>query len=260
MSLLVLLIPLSRSAFAEEEKDLRVYWDDGLHIKTKDNDFDMKIGGRLMLDGAVINPDNKTKEAFPGLSGNEGEVRRARIYTLGTIYQNYDYKFQVDFAEWPDVLYKDIYIGMMNIPYVGHIRVGHQFEPFSLEEETSSKYITFMERALPVLAFDPSRNTGLLLFNAPLNKRLGWGVGAFKEVEDDAPFDFSHHPDWNVSARITGLPWYAGKTKLLHIGLSYIHKFRSDSTDEDKRLKFSAHPEAHLADDLVMVSSRAKAL
>jgi len=184
-----------------------VYWDDALRIKTKDNNFNMKIGGRLMLDGAAINPDNNTKEAFPGLSGNEGEVRRARIYTLGTIYQNYDYKFQVDFSKWPDVLYKDIYIGMMNIPYVGQIRAGHQFESFSLEEGTSTKYITFMERALPVLAFDPSLNTGLLLFNALLNKRLWWGAGAFKQVEDDAPFDFSGHSDVNVSGRITGLIW-----------------------------------------------------
>ena len=83
------------------------------------------------------------------------------------------------------------------------------------------------------------------------NRLIWWGAGAFKQVEDDAPFDFSHHPDWNVSARITGLPWYADKTKLLHLGLSYMHKFRSENTDEDKRLKFSAHPEAHLADDLV---------
>ena len=251
LSLLILLIALSRSTFAEEAKGLNVYWDDGLHIKTKDNNFDMKIGGRLMLDGAVIDPDNKTEEAFPNLSGNEGEVRRARIYTMGSIYQNYEYKFQVDFAKWPTVLYKDIYIGRMNIPYVGHIRVGHQFEPFSLEEETSTKYITFMERALPSLAFDPRRNAGLLLFNAPMKKRLWWGAGAFKLVTDDAPFDFSGHSDWNVSARITGLPWYAGKTKLLHLGLSYIHKFRSENTDEDKRLLFVAKPESNLANALV---------
>jgi len=234
-----------------KEKDWRVYWHDGLYIKSQDNNFDIKIGGRLQLDGAIIDPDNRTKAAFPHLSGTAGEVRRARIYILGTIYRDYDFKFQVDFADLSDVLYKDVYIGMKNIPYVGHIRVGHQFEPFSLEEETSTKDITFMERALPMLAFDKGRNTGLLLFNAPLNKRIWWGVGAFKPAEDDAPFDFSGHSGWNASGRIAGLPWFEDKTRLLHLGLSYIHKFRSDSTEKDKRLEFSARPEAHLAEELV---------
>ncbi|MCK4840222.1 MAG: hypothetical protein KAS94_15555 [Desulfobulbaceae bacterium] len=257
--LLFLLVAFAGGAFAEEEqgvkeakeRDWRVYWDDGLRFKTKDNNFDIKIGGRFQLDGAIIDPDNRTKEAFPDLSGDELEIRRVRIYILGTIYRDYDFKFQVDFARWPDVLYKDAYIDMKNIPYVGTIRVGHQFEPFSLEEETSTKYITFMERALPTLAFDPKRNTGLLLFNAPLNKRLWWGAGVFKPVEDDAPFDFSGHSDLNVSARIAGLPWFEDETKLLLLGLSCIHKFRSDSTEEDKRLIFSARPESNLADELV---------
>ncbi|MBW2616272.1 MAG: porin, partial [Deltaproteobacteria bacterium] len=168
-----------------------------------------------------------------------------------TIYRNYGFKFEVDFARWPDILYKDVYIDVKNIPYVGTIRVGHQFEPFSLEEETSTKFITFMERSLPTLAFDPRRNTGLLLFNAPLNKRFWWGAGAFKPVKDDAPFDFSGPSDWNVSGRIAGLPWFEDETKLLFLGLSYIHKFRSDSTEKDRRLEFSVRPEANLAEALV---------
>jgi len=257
--LLFLLVGIDGSAFAEgeqgvkeaKERDWRVYWDDGFYIKRKDNNFDMKIGGRLMLDGAIIDPDNRTKEAFPDLSGNVARVRRARIYFLGTFYQNYDYKFQLDFYQLPDLLYKDVYIGRKNIPYVGNIRVGHQFEPFSLEEDTSTKYITFMERALPTLAFYPSRNTGLFLFNAPLNKRLWWGAGAFKPVEDDAPFDFSGHSGWNASARIAGLPWFEDETKLLHLGLGYIHKFRSDSTEEDKRLEFKTQPEFRFTENMV---------
>ena len=257
--LLFLLVTLARGAFAEEgqgvneaeERDWRIYWEDGLRFRTKDNNFDIKIGGRFQSDGAVIDPDDRTKAAFPNLSGTDAEIRRVRIYTSGTIYRNYDFKFQVDFARWPDILYKDIYIDVKNIPYVGTIRVGHQFEPFSLEEETSTKYITFMERSLPTLAFDPRRNTGLLLFNAPLNERLWWGAGVFKPVKDDAPFDFGGNSGWNVSGRITGLPWFEDETKLLLLGLSYIHKFRSESTEEKKRLIFSAWPEANLVKPLV---------
>jgi len=104
--LLFLLVTLARGAFAEEEqgikeaeeRDWRIYWDDGLRFKTKDNNFDIKIGGRFQLDGAVIDPDDRTKAAFPHLSGTDAEIRRVRIYTSGTVYRNYGFKFQVDFA------------------------------------------------------------------------------------------------------------------------------------------------------------------
>ncbi len=234
----------------EKEKDFRVYWKDGLRFQTKDKNFNIKLGGSIQLDAAMIDPDTATEHAFPDLSGNGVEFRRARLYTSGTIYTNYEYKFQLEFADVPDVEFKDVYLGVKNIPYVGHIRVGHQKEPFSLEELTSSNSITFMERSLPTAAFAPGRNTGLLLFNPQLNKRLWWGAGVFKEV-DDSGSGFSDHSDWNVSARITGLPWFASETQLLHIGLSYTHKFRSESTDENQRLEFSTRPESHLADTLV---------
>jgi phosphate-selective porin OprO/OprP len=158
--------------FAEEEKNLDVYWDEGLRLKTKNDNFSMKIGGRFMWDWAGLNPDDETKKSFPQLSGNRAQIRRIRIYTLGTISQDYIYKFQVDFYQLPDVLYKDIYLGRKNIPYLGTIRIGHQFEPFTLEQDTSTKYITFMERALPLLAFDPSRNAGVIMYNSILNNRV----------------------------------------------------------------------------------------
>jgi phosphate-selective porin OprO/OprP len=84
---------------------------------------------------------------------------------------------------------------------------------------------------------------------------IWWGLGAFKEVDDDDPFDFGHNQDGNLSGRITGLPWYADHTKLLHVGLSYVHKFRDQSTDEDKQLVFKAVAESNLAAASEMVDT-----
>lgn len=104
--------------------------------------------------------------------------------------------------------------------------------------------MTFMERALPN-AFAAGRNTGLMLHNAELDNRLTWAAGIFEDADDfgDSFNDFS---DYNVTARVTGLPWYEEEgRKLLHLGLSYSHRFRSeDNTD----FRFRARPEAHITD------------
>jgi phosphate-selective porin OprO/OprP len=267
-SVLFLVFSFSGRVFSEQEQVLKeseaiatnIYWNNGVHFRSNNDNFEMKIGGRLQVDAAAFDSDNSTKLAFPDLVDDAVEIRRIRLYTEGLLFHDYGFKFQFDFAYigskvTEDFLYKDLYVDRRNIPYLGTLRVGHQFEPFSLEDETSTKYISFMERALSTLAFDPDRNTGVLLFNTPLNNRLWWGTGVFLPVEDDKPFEVKSHSGCNVSGRIAGLPWYEDQTRLLHLGLSYVHKFRSKSTAESNQLEFEATPEAHLATPMIHTGS-----
>jgi phosphate-selective porin OprO/OprP len=224
----------------EEPKDFRVYWKEGIRLDSKDKQFKMKIGGRTQIDWNWIGDDQDIKDAFPNFGGHGVEFRRARIYFEGTIYDSTFFKSQFDFAGG-DVDFKDVYIGLKKVPVVGQITAGHQKEPFSLNELTSSKYITFMERALPN-AFAPGRNTGIKLNNSQLEDRMTWAVGAFENVDDtgDAFADFS---DYNVTARVTGLPWYADEgKKLIHLGLSYSHQFRSGNNNPTR---YRNRPETH---------------
>jgi phosphate-selective porin OprO/OprP len=236
---------------APSDEQANVYWHNGMHFRTDDDRVQVKIGGRFQFDAASTNADSETDYAFPDLTIDRGEIRRVRLYADALFYEDYGAKVQVDFAylgsqATDDFLYKDVYVDRRNIPYLGTIRIGHQFEPFSLEDETSTKYITFMERALPTLAFDPDRNTGLLIYNTPCDGRLWWGTGAFIPVVDDEPFDFNGNPGWNLSGRIAGRPWHVDETKYLHTGVSYIHKFRNESTSSGNQISFLADPESHL--------------
>jgi len=52
-----------------------------------------------------------------------------------------------------------------------------------LEELTSSKYITFMERALPTEAFATSRRIGLGIYDH--STHWNWAVSAYGQAEGD---------------------------------------------------------------------------
>ena len=57
---------------------------------------------------------------------------------------------------------KDAFIGVKNIPIVGTIRVGHIKEPHRFDALSSSKFFTFMERAIPA-DFGNERNNGIAI-------------------------------------------------------------------------------------------------
>ena len=167
------------------------------------------------------------------------------------------FKVQYDFAGGTDVDFKDVWVGLTNIPYVGTVKVGHYKEPFSLEELTSSKYISFLERALPN-AFAPSRNVGIMLTDAPkqLEQKMTWAVGVFRDA--GASGDSTHDDAatrYNLTARVTGLPYYEEKgARLVHVGAGWTLR-----DPEDNALTYSQRPEAHLAPTLATTGAIADA-
>ncbi|MFP4650743.1 MAG: OprO/OprP family phosphate-selective porin, partial [Desulfobacterales bacterium] len=113
--------------------------------------------------------------------------------------------------------------------------------------QTSSKYITFMERGLPNV-FSPSRNTGVMVYDSALEKRMSWAVGTFYDADGFGVSDFNDSTDINLTARVTGAPVYAddGK-KAAHLGLSYTRQFRDEGATEDEtKVQYKARPEAHI--------------
>ncbi len=221
--------------------DFRVYWKEGIRLDSLDKAFKLKIGGRIMSDWSFTDYDSDV-ERYVGEQSDGHEFRRARLYVAGTIYGNVEFKAQYDFAGG-DADFKDMYVGYKSIPYLGGIRAGHFKEPFGLEELTSSKYITFMERALPD-AFAPSRNVGVMLHNHVFGDRVTYAVGWFRPT--GAYGNGSGDGDYAATARVTALPLYANKGRqLLHLGVAATKRANNDS------LRLRAHPENHQVSRLV---------
>jgi phosphate-selective porin OprO/OprP len=135
-----------------------------------------------------------------------------------------------------------MFIGMRNLGPVGPVTIGHFKEPVSLEQQTSSKYLVFMERSLAEV-FTPARNVGILAFNSVLDRRLLWQVGVFDRTNPSG-FSFNNDDDWRVTARLVGVPLYEDEgERVVHLGFSYSHRFQ----DRDLMQRFARRPQAHLA-------------
>jgi phosphate-selective porin OprO/OprP len=218
---------------------MRAYWKEGYNLETADGKFTLNIGARAQLDWNVSDPSGPIQDKFNLAETETGvEFRRARLSLAGKVYKIIDYKFEYDFADGTPA-FKDVYMGMKDVPVVQYVRVGHFKEPFSLEEITSDDFVTFQERGLPN-AFAPSRNTGAMINPLFFDKRLTYAAGGFRETNNSG-FGFGD-AEYNVTSRLTGLPWYEDNgRKLLHLGFSYTHKFR-----HGENITFSQRPESHL--------------
>jgi phosphate-selective porin OprO and OprP len=224
-----------------------ISWKEGFRLVSPKKNLKVKIGGKLIVDGGNIDADDELQRAFPDLDGSDIDFRNLSVDIFGTIYDKVDFRLEIDFANARDI--KDNWIRFSNNPYLKHIKFGHMKEPFSLEEQTGINSITFMERALPVLAFSQGRNIGIRydhpLSNIPINGSAGifLNTGSFGNL-GEGNNQLSDANGINLTARFTGTPWYeeAGR-KLLHFGLSYTHGFRDEND-----IQFRARPESRLTD------------
>jgi phosphate-selective porin OprO/OprP len=228
-------------AAKSDTPDLEFHWKQGIRFGSADKAFSFKLGGRIMNDWFGGSLDSELESAVGELESGT-EFRRARLYLSGTIYGNVIFKAQYDFAGG-DADFKDMYLGVKGLGVLGTVKIGHFHEPFSLETRTSSKYITFLERALPV-AFSPERNTGIG-FKNHVGKRFTYGAGVYREA-DGYGEGAGTEGGYSITARITGLPLYSGGDRLLHLGVSLSHR-----APAEKELRYRERPELHMADRFV---------
>lgn len=197
-------------------------------VKSVGNDFSLRVGGRIQADAATYSEDVRRH--------NDGtEIRRARLFVQGKLWQAWKYKFQYDFSNSGSAGIADAYI-----QYVGlkswKIAVGHIKEPFSLQNMTSSKYITFTERGLPHL-FTPNRAIGIGVGRSSNNWSLN--AGLFGEGIDGATDD--EDEGYSITGRATYAP-VLDKQQHLHLGVSASYR-NSGSVDT---IRFRDRPESHL--------------
>lgn len=208
--------------------DIKVKWEPAPKISSADGRFEMNMRGRLLIDAGWVNDDADLSKV------DATEFRAARLGIEGKAWNNVKYKFEADFAG-NEVDITDAYIG-----YdlgVGEVMVGN-FKTFnSLEELTSSRYITFMERGGITDAFGFERQLGV--GGQFGGDNWSFGVGVAKGTANGGS---NSNQGETFSARATFAPKIGDGQ--IHMGASY--RYRKQGEDE-ALLRYRQRPHNHLA-------------
>ncbi len=232
---------LEEAAKKAAEEQWRFEWRDTFRLRSPDGRLSFTFGGRVHHDWAFYSADPALEAAAGGFEDGT-ELRRARLYFAGTLHDRFELKAEYELAGG-EVTARDVYVGLIKLPGVGGVRVGHFKEPISLEELHSTNYPIFMEKGLPVEAFAPSRNSGVMIHRG--EKRFSLAAGAFLDTDDLAVS--ADGGAWAFTGRATALPWRPdGGDGFLHLGLA--------ASERDPALgsaRFRSRPDSHLAPRLI---------
>jgi phosphate-selective porin OprO/OprP len=237
-------------------------------VTVKDNTY-ITWGGRIHADYV-----NWLSDTEFGGQPNYVEFRRVRLFAAGEGYGVYDYQLDIGFAPEFDlqgavedellqeagIELKDAYVGIRDIPLLGYLRIGHMRTPFSLEQLTSSNYLTFLERSL-AHRLAPGRELGVTASARTPGENLTWAYGAyFDELPEEEPNIEDDNQGIRVVGRLTWTPWYdvpANGRYMLHTGLSYAYTRPRARDNPDlpgtliRAVRFNARPEIHRGDQLI---------
>lgn len=202
-----------------------------------------KLRGRLFFDIAFADVDTTGRNENYSAS----EMRTGRLGVEGSWF-GFEYKAEWDFAD-DSVEAKDVSIEWDGGAF--SVIIGNQKTPNSLEEMTSSRYTTFMERGQLTDAFRLDRRIGVSIISGGDNYSLAAGIFGGNPNEDSTGSSLSE--SMAVSARATFAPINT-PDNVLHLGASVRYYDRGDS---GRAIRVRSRPGVHLAERLVDVSTGA---
>ena len=199
--------------------DLKVKWKGAPEFSSADGKFKMKLRGRFQADYNAVDQDFSVT-GRPDV--NAAEIRRARLGIEGVVFYTVEYKFEADFAN-DGVSMKDAYLEYTGLADGLGLRFGN-FKTFNtLNDMTSSRFITMMERAALVEAWGFDRQIGAAAIFAKDHFSIAGGI-----FGPPASTDEVWEEDVKTgAARITLAPINRsvnGSNQVVHFGTSWRYR------------------------------------
>ena len=242
-----IVVPFSTSA---QESSCKI--DEKARIGIICDDFSMKIIGRAQIDYLAFSADDAEGSLpDPVLQGrSSADIRRVRLGLQGSYGGALKaFKFEYDFVSSTAI--KDLRIDISLEPFI--LRLGHFKVPFSLAEQTSSRFYQFIERPLADdNAAIPGRRMGVGLFS----KGRAWTWGGVLHTDSYREDSNRTKSLFGFGTRVTYAPWLdKDKGNLVHLGFGW--RVASQVEGNPSQQDFDGHTpfsSAVLGDDIYSVS------
>ncbi len=232
----------------QEAGEAKVTLKDGVKLKSSDGDFSAQLSARAELDAAFYGDDNTD-------FSDGTEMRRARLSLAGTVFKDWDYKVEADFAgttqggSTNNITVTDAFLRYNGLkPFA--LTAGNFKVPFSLEAVSSGKYTTFMERGLSFSFLNLRLLGGMVSTNGD-----NWtaAVGAFG---DSVTTQNNDDEGKGVAGRVTWAP-IARRDRVLHAGLGgqWRKPGQVATGTRLETLRFRSRPESNIINDALEESS-----
>ena len=236
LTLLLLALPASASpAFAAEPAAPNVRFEGVPRIGSTDG-WSIRLRGRVQYDlGHVERPDGVL---LPDL-GSVDEFRRVRLGVEGTAPHGFSYVFEMEFAEKVNEI-TDAYVAWKASDRLT-LTVGQQNNFQSLDELTSSRFSSFIERAAFTDAFNFERRLGASASysHGPLTVQTGAFVDNLLDIDEG-------DGTWSLDGRAVYAP-RLGNTQL-HLGASAHWRDNGDLVSRGTTTRYRQRPLIHATD------------
>ncbi len=191
------------------------------------DDFTIKLGGRLHVDYATASSDNADFDV------SATALRRARLKGHGQYGDNLKYKIEVTFDEGGDVNLEDAYLSWKPDGSPVTFKAGHFKTQNSLEEAASSLDVALIERAAFTDAFELDRRVGFEVSTKSDNYLLQLGIFGenLEQIENNdgnEGFAVAGRAVYKFDLDSASLP----ADSLIHLGGSFRYRDQSEEQVE----------------------------
>lgn len=199
---------------------------DGILVfQAKKLNYKMWFDVRVQADAAVF----FGAQDYANPIGNGASIRRARFAVKAQLDENWNAEFDTDWSSGICEI-KDALVSFTGVDGL-EIKAGNFKESFSVQRNTTSRYLMFMERPMIVNAVSPSRHLGL---NATYAKDWFWAsAGVFgpelkgseeQTAMEDNNKDFGYNEGLSYTGKIVFRPLYKSNNSMLHIGGAFSYR------------------------------------
>jgi len=221
-----------------DKNELSVKWEPAPSFSRADKMFEMNIRGRIFSDAAWISDKDDN------ISIKATELRAARLEIEGKAWNSIKYKFEADFAD-DQTTVKDAMIEWKTKSGIKWL-AGQFKTPNSLDEQTSSRHTSLMERASFTDAFGLARRIGLGVSLG--GDRWTGKIGMYKGANNIEAENEGHE----IAGRFTFSP----RTDEIQLHLGGSLRFRSNGSLSE--YQYQQRPHQHLSSRFVSTGRIAK--